>query len=159
MAHSKKHKKAIEKYGKKKVDAEEILDSASFRKHNLRLFRERILSISKQELARRLGVTSQTIYDWESAKKPFAVPSWDNLLALCKEFGCEPVDLYSDFDVKYLGTMLDDMLELILADFNRNIRSHRIPEKNLAMKQYEVLCQARDYQEGKDHGGAKRRRF
>ena len=150
MARTKKHRNAIKKHGGKKVDAQEILKKGGFRKHNVRLFRERIVGISKQELARRLDVTGQTIYDWESPNKPNATPSYENLLKLCEVFGCQPVDLYSDFDVEYLGTMLDDMLELILADFNQNIRSRRLSEKQLAMKQFEVLCQARDYNERKE---------
>ena len=148
MAYSKKQKYAIEKYGKT-VDAKEILEKESFRPHNMRLFRERILGISQKELARRLDVDPQSISDWESVVKDWAVPSPDNLLALCREFGCQPVDLYSDFRAKHLASMLDDMLEMIIADFNQNIRSNRISNKALAMKQFEVLHKMREYQEGR----------
>ena len=148
---NKREKKAIEKYGDT-VDAGEMLDKSNFRKHNLRLFRERIVGLTKSELARRIGVTTQTIYDWESLTKTHCVPSWTNLLKLCEIFNCQPVDLYTDFDSKYLAGMLDDMLELVVTDFNQNIRSNRISDKKLAMKQFEVLCSVRDYQENRDLG-------
>lgn len=146
---SKKEKAAIEKYGKT-VNAKDILEKDSFRKHNMRLFRERIVGMSKKALSIAVGVSWQTIFDWENPEKPDCVPSPENLVKLCEVFGCEPVDLYSDFRAKYLGDMLDDMLELILADFNRNIRSRRITDRKLAMQQFDALSAARDYQDARN---------
>ena len=139
---------AIEKFGKT-IDPEEHLNSESFRKHNLRFFRERVVGITQVELARRLDVTPQSVINWENIGRPDKVPGAKQIEPLCQILGCRPIDLYSDFRAEHLQGILDDMLELIIADFHQNIRSNLVARKALAMRQFEILAQARDYQNDK----------
>ena len=143
-----KQQYAIQKFGET-IDPEEHLNSESFRKHNLRFFRERVVGITQVELARQLGVTPQWVIEWENIKKPHRVPGAKQIEPLCRILGCRPIDLYSDFRAEYLEGILDDMLELIVADFHQNIRSNLVARKTLAMRQFEILSQARDYQNDK----------
>ena len=144
-------KNAIAKHGKT-IDTEEFLDSKSFRKHNMRFLRERIVGLSQQELADRMGIGLSTIKEWESVKSPDRAPSARYLRLLAEALNCLPIDLYSDFRAEYLAGILDDMLEVIIADFHQNIRSNTLGKKMLAMKQFEILWVARNYQDSQESG-------
>lgn len=144
---NKRHQRnAIAKYGPT-IDPEELINTESFRKHNMRFLRERIVGISRKELASRLELSPVSIKEWEDPNMPHRAPTAKHLGQLSEELQCLPIDLYSDFRADHLAGILDDMLEMIITDFHQNIRSNHLGYKSLAMKQYEILCVARDYQE------------
>ena len=149
---NKRHQRnAIAKYGPT-INPEELINTESFRKHNMRFLRERIVGISRKELASRLKLSPVSIKEWEDPNMPHRAPTAKHLRQLSEELQCSPIDLYSDFRADHLAGILDDMLEMIITDFHQNIRSLQIGRKVLAMKQYEILCLARDYQNTQKQG-------
>ena len=130
----------------KDYDEENIFKKENFRHHMMRFFRERKVNMTRAELAKAIDVDPYTIYAWETPDENRA-PSTDNIVKLCEAFDCEAVDLYTDFDPQTLDTALDDMIEVILADFHQNIRSESVGLKGIALKEFEFLSQVRKDQE------------
>ncbi len=49
--------------------------------------------LSQEEFAEKLDVSRQTVYYWESGK---AVPDYNKIVSLCKEFDLSPNEFFSD---------------------------------------------------------------
>ena len=126
-----------------KVD---VSKKENFRPHALRYLRERKACLSVAELASKMRVAQNQVYRWENPKTEH-VPSFKNIKKLCRILGCKQADLYSDFKPEMLSEVLDDMLELIIADFYENIKSDKTGLKNIAVKEYELLKNIQHEQE------------
>ena len=118
---------------------DDLFKKENFRPHALRYLRERKANMTVVELAQKIGVAPDTVYKWENRKRTDYIPKLENMKRLCKVLDCEMVDLYTDFKPEMLGEVLDDMIELIVADFNENIKSDKAGLKNIAVKEYELL--------------------
>lgn len=130
----------------KKYEEDALFKRENFRHHMLRFFRERKVSMTRFELAEKMNVTPYIIAAWEKQGSG-KTPNINNIRKLCKIFKCEVVDLYTDFKPETLDTALDDMIEVILADFHQNIRSNSAGLKRIALQEFSFLTEARRDQE------------
>ena len=105
----------------------------SWRPHMCQFFREAILRITRQELARILQVTPESITKWEDPKNG-QPPNRYNLEKLCQVFNCEMFELYSDFNPDDTREFLKDIFKTWSFVLQQCIRSKSSADKTLALK-------------------------
>lgn len=119
------------------------LDHTSWRPHMCQFFREAILRVSRNELGKMIKVSPASIRLWEDPKTNQA-PSRPNLIKLCRAFGCEIFELYSDFDPAYTQEFLKDVFKTWSFVLQRSIRSDSVSEKKFALNLTQLFM---DYDE------------
>ena len=81
--------------------------------------------ISQEQLAERVGVSRQSVSKWECAE---AYPEMENILALCKIFGCKLNDLVHEemLDIDEL----DDEVKMNVVKFKKKTRKDEVTFKS-----------------------------